>query len=460
MPGDDIGLKVRIDTEANPTGVEETKGALGGLKDEVRGAGTEVRALGSAGLGLERAMTGLRIGGIQGLVIALRGLGMTIRAVSATMSGSFIGMTAAVFAPIAAAILLIKYRAEEMAAANLKTMADQKTTAEAYHKKVEEIDAAEKVWLTAQIKLVSQLTERWDELANAMGRSDKAARELEDAQHKLDVAKLGKAEATALAGAKPEERAAISEGFAKQRADLEESHAAWELDQTRVRAGLKSETARQELEKTQKQLDEADARAKRLTKTSATEISEKEAALGPGWAATLTPQERNKFLADKVAAEAARKSADELQEKTHKLRGELGEAVADENQAQKLYSVEKETAAVSRQTRGVSFATKDRDIIAREKSPLTGEAAKLEREKASLEGELETMSAGRLTSGRLTSGTEYEQADATKAKLDDTQRALDILNSSIGDFATAAARKMRKTSDQLVNQRDQAPTVY
>jgi hypothetical protein len=463
--GDDIGLKVRIETEADASGLDQAKSSLGDLSGEVRGAGREVRALGSAGLGLERAMTGLRIGGVQGLVIALRGLGMTIRAVSLTMTGSFIGMAALVFAPIAAAILLIKHRADEMAAAVVKALTEQKATADAYHKKVEEIDKAEKTWLTGQIKLVEQLAEKWNDLSDAMGRTDKAARALEDAQVKLDMAKLDQGEQLELSKAKtPGEESAIKDKFARRRGDVTASHESWERDQTLVRAGLKNEAAQQQLDENKKLLDAAESRARKLEKVAGAEVGAKQAMFGADWESTLTTEERNKFLTDKVAAEEARKSADELGDKQKKLNKELTAATEDYGTAQKVANVERETAEVSGKARQTGYSNKERKLEERAESPAIAEAQRLEEEQAQLQQEADKIAAAKYGTYAPTSPGQFAREQAVGDRLKEVSKQLEEAHVSIDQFAAASTHTLRKSTsairrheDQQRNMRDQIP---
>ena len=460
MPEDDIGLKVRIETEADASGLTDAQQAIQGAGTDVKGLSGDFRTATRSGYEFGLIMRGLERGGVGGAMTAVRGL----RGLLATLGPAFVtsaGVMAPVIAAVAIGLVELKRRAKENEEAMQAMWAGAENRAKSYKAAVEAIQKAADAMTKDFLADLDEINRRMKEMDANAAMATKHFDELRKSTKERADAETELAKQRELSAAKtPAERAEIEARYGAQAAQTGFAGEANQVENDRLNAQNDKKNATNRILEADETMRAAQLQAENAKK----EFENATVNAGEALAAGGTPeyvaglQEHAKEL--KAKAEALAKTVETTGAEVGKIMDEankkIGEAdIVLENLANRRAAISAKGAAA-----GIAAGRKEAGLLVREESPLTGEAAKLEREKASLEGELETMSAGRLTSGRLTSGTEYEQADATKAKLDDTQRALDILNSSIGDFATAAARKMRKTSGQLVNQRDQAPTVY
>jgi hypothetical protein len=186
-----------------------------GLGTEAKEAGTQLKQLGQAGLAAERALIGLRSGGISGLLMALQAVGQMAKLAAASLGTSFLGMIAGVFAPLAAAIYLVQRRGEAMGREVQAALDAQKNKAEAYHKKLEETAKAEEDRLKKLDKAMHELAAggmqavedraksikaRFDEALASMERVKKANDEYASAQEDLSRKQRDLEESKAKAG--------------------------------------------------------------------------------------------------------------------------------------------------------------------------------------------------------------------------------------------------------------------
>jgi hypothetical protein len=238
-PLDSSGINIEIrstadtrgftDAERAAQGLDRATGALasGGAKE----AGTQLKQLGRAGMEADRALASLRAGGISGLLMGLQALGQMAKLAAGTLGTSFIGLTGAVFAPLAAIILVAKKHGEDMAAANIKGLDDQKAHAERYKQAIEEIDAAAKKMTADMLEGLAEINEKMDETTANMDRAAGRSKAVGGAKNEGVLAEFDLEKEKELAAAKtPEQREAIKQKYAAERADYENASAATSLE--------------------------------------------------------------------------------------------------------------------------------------------------------------------------------------------------------------------------------------
>jgi hypothetical protein len=368
---------------------------------------------------------------------------------------------APIIATVAVGLVELKRRAKENEEAMQAMWAGAENRAKSYKAAVEAIQKAADAMTKDFLADLDEINRRMKEMDENAALATKHFDELRKSTKERADAEMELAKQKELAAAKtPAERAEIEARYgarAAQRGISEEADRV-EMDRSNAINDKKNATDRvleadERMRTAQLQADNAKKEAENAAAVSSTEFRDRGVSHYQ-----LGLQEHAKELAAKAAALA--KTVKATGAEVGKIMDEAQKKIAEadivlENVANRRAAISAKGAAA-----GIAAGTKEGGILTREETPLTGEAARLEREKASLEGQLDTMSEQRLGSGRLTSGAEYEKADAVKARLQEVSGALDLTHSAIADFSANATRKMKKTSDQLRNQRDQAPAVY
>jgi len=350
MPQIDIKLKSAADT----SGFDKTKQAAAGvgtaLKGAAGGVGDMTQKLSEAEI---KAGAGKDV--IEGLSYAAKG-----------GEGAFFGLTKAAgafFAVLNASPVMMLVSAVGLLLAGMKLLLDKvvesstawermgktmKPISEAY----KEIDDAAKASLDDQLKRLNEIITAYEDWEKAASRARKEADKMNDAQQRLELAKIDNEEAGALGSAQTQEqRDAIKKQYEQKRTDVRQRYEDAKLENERLDATAKIRESEEQLRKIQTERDrlDADIREKQAAFDSA--MSKSDYALRSGKSGDVVQEQMRESQKAKRALDDAKQSKAKWEETARKEERKAYDEAREARATLDVNKVDSETIKQTRQTK-------------------------------------------------------------------------------------------------------------
>jgi len=355
-------IDIRLKSTADNSGFDSASNASKSLGKSMDSAAAGARGMaGGIGEAEIKAAAGKNV--IEGLSAASKG-----------GEGAFFGLSKAAgafFAILNASPVMVLVSAVGLLLAGIKLLTgkiiESSNAWEEHDKKIKPIseeykkigDAA-KLSLDEQLKRIEKLTQAYDDFKKAASRARKEVEQMNNAQQKLDIARIDKEEESVLRTAKTEkERDEIKQKYDDKRLQVRNKYEDIASENERLSAQLQIRESEEQIRRVQTERDRVDSELRDKQAAFESALSKSRALLESGASPTeFSAAVRESLLAQRARDDAAKAKADF----DEKARIQEEKAYEDERAARatlEVNKVETETTRLTRQTRQTKSKQQD-----------------------------------------------------------------------------------------------------
>jgi hypothetical protein len=439
MPEERVEIQIR--TTADTSGVTQAEQALRKVDTAAKQASqgttaagqaakattSDLRGLSQAGAGLNQAMNGLSQGGVSGLITAFRGLSNVVKGLA---TGVFGTVLLAALGAAAAAIAFLTKKANENAEAIKKMYADGDKARASYQAGLAEVKKAAEESLKSQLEAVKALAQGYQDLIGAMDEAAARVGRLRDAEKELEISKIDRSEAVALAQAStPEQREAVKAKAAAERAGINTRYTGAALESNVLNAKNRESQA-------QRAIAEISARQFEADKEVSAASADYQTALGriSGFSRPPTAEELNQARLAKDRLDAAKANRDAVAEEASKTISAAEREFASAREVQDLAPIRQQTFQNRTATEQVGRMAPGIEAARQSIPGLNDRYSQLEQESKS-----------------LTPGWDNERSAQIGAEMSRIAAERDAAYKAIGDFAKTETKARSDIERNLQN---------